>query len=362
MTISAPDSKVRIIKAYVRPNKLNDVRDSLERRLKELGREFGMIATEVRGHGTEQGFSAIYRGQLYNVLLLPKYEIEMAVPEGIGDEVRRVIIEAARTGEKGDGRITWQPADGFAAIRTFDGLHLDNISADAYYLITAVVRPNKVDDVKDALVGIGHFGMNVTEVRGHGHQKGHTAFYRGQEYNVSLLPKMQIQMVMQASKVLEAYDAILKAARTGEVGDGRIWLTLVDEYTRIRTGEVLYSNVPLNASEDILQRIIVRPNKVDDVQDALKKIPETENVGMTVTELRGSGHQKGHTAVYRKEEYRVSLIPKMQIDLVIPRYLSDVVQKAVINAARTGEVGDGKIWKYGVDEFARIRDGQRQAA
>jgi nitrogen regulatory protein PII len=104
-------------------------------------------------------------------------------------------------------------------------------------LIKAIVRPNKVDEVKDALTRIGISGMTVTEVRGHGKQKGHTAIYRGKEYNVSLLPKMQVEVVIADSAVDEAIKAIVESARTGEIGDGRVFVVPVEQTYKIRTGE-----------------------------------------------------------------------------------------------------------------------------
>ena len=104
-------------------------------------------------------------------------------------------------------------------------------------LIKAIVRPNKVDDVKEALTKLSISGMTVTEVRGHGKQKGHTAIYRGKEYNVSLLPKMEIEVVVQDGIVDDAIGAIIQAARTGEIGDGRIFAIPVTHSYRIRTGE-----------------------------------------------------------------------------------------------------------------------------
>lgn len=104
-------------------------------------------------------------------------------------------------------------------------------------LIKAIIRPNKVDDVKEALEKIGVSGMTVTEVRGHGQQKGHTAVYRGKEYAVSLLPKMSIETVVADSAVEMAIKAIAAAARTGEIGDGRVFVTPVAYSYKIRTGE-----------------------------------------------------------------------------------------------------------------------------
>ena len=104
-------------------------------------------------------------------------------------------------------------------------------------LLKAIIRPNKIDDVKDALAKLNISGMTVTEVRGHGKQKGHTAVYRGKEYNVSLLPKMQVEVVVTNTIADEAIRAIVEAARTGEIGDGRVFVLPVERAYRIRTGE-----------------------------------------------------------------------------------------------------------------------------
>jgi nitrogen regulatory protein P-II 1 len=104
-------------------------------------------------------------------------------------------------------------------------------------LIKAIVRPNKVDDIKDALAKLNISGMTVTEVRGHGRQKGHTAIYRGKEYNVSLLPKMEVEVVLPDDQVDVAIQAIMGAARTGEIGDGRVFVIPVEHGYNIRTGE-----------------------------------------------------------------------------------------------------------------------------
>ena len=104
--------------------------------------------------------------------------------------------------------------------------------------IEAIVRPNKVEDVKSALDKLGLPGLTVTEVRGHGRQKGHTATYRGKEYDVSLLPKTKIEVVVTDSAVDSTVEAIIAAARTGEIGDGRVFVMPVSESYRIRTGEM----------------------------------------------------------------------------------------------------------------------------
>ena len=105
-------------------------------------------------------------------------------------------------------------------------------------MLKAIVRPNRVDAVKEALEKIGVSGLTVTEVRGHGKQKGHTAIYRGREYNVTLLPKMEIETVVPDDAADEAIKAIAEAARTGEIGDGRIFVLPVVGSYKIRTGEM----------------------------------------------------------------------------------------------------------------------------
>lgn len=104
-------------------------------------------------------------------------------------------------------------------------------------LIKSIVRPHKVDDVRDALEKLNIAGMTVTDVRGHGRQKGHTAVYRGKEYSVSLLPKVEIEVVVPDSVAEDVIEAVMKAARTGEIGDGRVFVIPVEQSYNIRTGE-----------------------------------------------------------------------------------------------------------------------------
>jgi nitrogen regulatory protein PII len=105
-------------------------------------------------------------------------------------------------------------------------------------LIKAIIRPDKVDVVRTAIEKLGVSGLTVTEVRGHGKQKGHTAVYRGQEYEVSLLPKMQVEIVAQDSLIDDLVRGIMGAAKTGAIGDGRIFVIPVEKSYRIRTGEL----------------------------------------------------------------------------------------------------------------------------
>lgn len=103
--------------------------------------------------------------------------------------------------------------------------------------IEAVIRPNKLNDVKDALGKLGIKGMTVSEVAGCGLQKGHTGIYRGKEYSISLLPKVKIVIVVESSMLEDIIDVIINAAKTGEIGDGKIFVSTVDEVYRIRTRE-----------------------------------------------------------------------------------------------------------------------------
>ena len=102
-------------------------------------------------------------------------------------------------------------------------------------LVKCIIRPNKVEDVRDALERASVSGMTITEVRGHGRQKGHKAVYRGREYDVSLLPKTMIEMAVSDDLVDEVVAVLMKAARTGDIGDGRIWVLHVEEGYNIRT-------------------------------------------------------------------------------------------------------------------------------
>ena len=103
--------------------------------------------------------------------------------------------------------------------------------------IEAIIKPFKLDEVREALSEIGVTGLTVTEVKGFGRQKGHTELYRGAEYVVDFLPKVKIEVVIADNLVEGAVDAIVKAARTGKIGDGKIFVTSVDQVIRIRTGE-----------------------------------------------------------------------------------------------------------------------------
>src|SRR6478672_2879088 len=103
--------------------------------------------------------------------------------------------------------------------------------------LEAIIQPNKLDEVKDALSELGVDGLTISEVRGHGRQKGHTETYRGREYSVDLLPKVKIEMVVDDTHVSAAVDAILKTASTGKIGDGKIFLSKIDEVIRIRNQE-----------------------------------------------------------------------------------------------------------------------------
>ena len=104
-------------------------------------------------------------------------------------------------------------------------------------LVTAVVKPFKLDDVKTALEGVGVQGMTVSEVQGFGRQRGHTEVYRGAEYTVAFVPKTRVEVLVDDADAHRVIDAILAAASTGSIGDGKVWSTPVEDVVRVRTGE-----------------------------------------------------------------------------------------------------------------------------
>ncbi len=104
--------------------------------------------------------------------------------------------------------------------------------------ITAIIKPFKLEEVREALAECGVTGLTVTEVKGFGRQKGHTELYRGAEYVVDFLPKVRIEVVVNSADVERCLDAIIRAARTGKIGDGKIFVTSVEKVIRIRTGEL----------------------------------------------------------------------------------------------------------------------------
>jgi nitrogen regulatory protein P-II 1 len=104
-------------------------------------------------------------------------------------------------------------------------------------LVTAIIKPFKLDEVREALAACGFTGLTVTEVKGFGRQKGHTELYRGAEYAVDFLPKIKLEVMVQTADVDRCVDAIVQAARTGKIGDGKIFVTAVSRVVRIRTGE-----------------------------------------------------------------------------------------------------------------------------
>ncbi|MDE2016599.1 MAG: P-II family nitrogen regulator [Hyphomicrobiales bacterium] len=104
-------------------------------------------------------------------------------------------------------------------------------------IVMAVIKPFKLEEVRDALTALGVHGLTVTEVKGYGRQKGHTEIYRGAEYAVSFLPKIKIEVAVSAGMVDQVINAITTAARTGQIGDGKIFVTPIEQAVRIRTGE-----------------------------------------------------------------------------------------------------------------------------
>jgi len=105
------------------------------------------------------------------------------------------------------------------------------------HLVTAVIKPHRLEEVKDALQGIGITGITITEVKGFGRQGGHTESYRGSEYTIDFLPKLKVEVLCDTAEADKIIDAIAEAAKTGKIGDGKIWAFSVDRVVRVRTGE-----------------------------------------------------------------------------------------------------------------------------
>ncbi|HKR52379.1 MAG TPA: P-II family nitrogen regulator [Pseudonocardiaceae bacterium] len=104
-------------------------------------------------------------------------------------------------------------------------------------LVTAIIKPFTLEDVKSALEQVGVLGMTVSEVQGYGRQKGHTEVYRGAEYSVDFVPKIRVEVVVDDTQVDKTLDALIESARTGKIGDGKVWVTPVETVIRVRTGE-----------------------------------------------------------------------------------------------------------------------------
>jgi nitrogen regulatory protein P-II 1 len=137
----------------------------------------------------------------------------------------------------------WRSALDAVGARAAEGLALNSAAtissrSRAMKQITAVVKPFKLEEVREALADVGVSGLTVTEVKGFGRQKGHTELYRGAEYVVDFLPKVKIEVVVKDDDSERCIEAIVKAAKTGKIGDGKIFVTQIDHVVRIRTGEV----------------------------------------------------------------------------------------------------------------------------
>jgi nitrogen regulatory protein P-II 2 len=128
------------------------------------------------------------------------------------------------------------PDDSFSPLRAFASGLCRGLTP--MKIVMAVIKPFKLDEVRDALTAIGVQGLTVTEVKGYGRQKGHSEIYRGSEYSVNFLPKLKIEVAVPSDRVDQTIDAISGAAKTGEIGDGKIFVSGIDRAVRIRTGEI----------------------------------------------------------------------------------------------------------------------------
>ena len=178
-------------------------------------------------------------------------------------------------------------------------------------MVMAIIKPFKLDDVREALAEAGVAGITATEVKGFGRQKGHTELYRGAEYVVDFLPKIKLEVAVTDDQV------------------------------------------------DVVSEAIIKPFKLDEVREALS---ENGVQGLTVTEVKWFGRQKGHTELYRGAEYVVDFLPKVKLEVAIPDELLEQVLEAIEKSAFTGKVGDGKIFVFDLAEAVRIRTGETGTA
>ena len=186
--------------------------------------------------------------------------------------------------------------------------------------VEAIIKPFKFDEVRERLAEIGVHGMTVTEVKGFGRTGGKKEVYRGSAYVVDFVPKVKLEIIVTDDAVRQVVATITEAARTGRIGDGKIFVTPVDE-----------------------------------VKEALAEIGVH---GMTVTEVKGFGRTGGKREVYRGSAYVVDFVPKVKIEIIVPDDSVRQVVAAITEAARTGRIGDGKIFVTPVDEVIRIRTGE----
>ncbi len=231
-------------------------------------------------------------------------------------------------------------------------------------LVTAIIKPFKLDEVREALSGMGVQGITVTEVKGFGRQKGHTELYRGAEYVVDFLPKIKIETVVTDER-LEA-GRHLHRRRLGS-GPGvhlhqpqprRLHQPRQEHQQRHRRGvgqqDLLSEPDRLGVTMKLVTAII-KPFKLDEVREALSGMGVQ---GITVTEVKGFGRQKGHTELYRGAEYVVDFLPKVKVEAAVADDLVDRVIEVIEGAARTGKIGDGKIFVYNLEQVVRIRTGE----
>jgi nitrogen regulatory protein P-II 2 len=148
-------------------------------------------------------------------------------------------IETSGTGLEYALALMWPEACSAACLKTRRGLLRGGLMTGSprMKLVTAIIKPFKLDEVRDALTAVGVHGLTVTEVKGYGRQKGHTEIYRGAEYAVSFLPKLKIEVAVPQKLVDKVIDTITTTAKTGQIGDGKIFVTPIEQAVRIRTGE-----------------------------------------------------------------------------------------------------------------------------
>jgi nitrogen regulatory protein P-II 1 len=234
--------------------------------------------------------------------------------------------------------------------------------------VEVIIPPAQLDEVKEALAEVGLPGMSVSETRVFDESSRRREVYRGSSYVVDFTLKIKIDIVVGDDVVRRIIEVLEKSAGTGQPNDGRVsepasaakkrlTIPLHRSTWRRRRPYRLWHCKPQQTHKADMKRIeaIVRPSKLDEVKEALHDVGIT---GMTVSEIKGFGRTGGRKEVYRGSAYVVDFVPKVMIAIVVPDNLVSDVLDAIVRSAKTGKIGDGKIFVSDILEAVRIRTGE----
>ena len=203
-------------------------------------------------------------------------------------------------------------------------------------------------------------GMTVSEVQGHGRQRGHTEVYRGAEYTVTFVPKVRVEVLVDDADAGDVVDVIAKAAQTGS---DRRRQGVEHPGRRRRPGphRRARSGGPVTAGRGEGREARDSDRQAVQARRRQGRAGGLGVQGMTVSEVQGFGRQRGHTEVYRGAEYTVDFVPKVRVEVLVDDADAADVVDVIVAAAQTGSIGDGKVWSTPVDDVVRVRTGERGA-